>query len=156
MLLTTKTVLKSGIENLEVIKSIIGIIIIILLLELYTEIQFDDTFIVLSVVHPSTYLNKIVCGSQQGSLQLWNIRTKYVQYSIIFIYCIVNSQLIYVYSGWNSPVLTLVQSTALDIVGVGLQDGHVILHNVHLDESVMTFSQEWGPVTSLSFRTGIT
>ena len=60
------------------------------------------------------------------------------------------------YSGWNSPVLSLVQSTALDIVGVGLQDGRVILHNVRLDESVMTFSQEWGPVTSLSFRTGIT
>ena len=53
-------------------------------------------------------------------------------------------------------MLSLVQSTALDIVGVGLQDGRVILHNVRLDESVMTFSQEWGPVTSLSFRTGIT
>ena len=29
-------------------------------------------------MHPVTYLNKILLASQQGSLQLWNIRTRWV------------------------------------------------------------------------------
>jgi len=34
-------------------------------------------FLITSVVHPSTYLNKILIGSQQGTLHLWNLKTKY-------------------------------------------------------------------------------
>jgi len=46
--------------------------------ELYGEIQFNaDSFRITTIIHPATYLNKILLGSQQGSLQLWNIRTRY-------------------------------------------------------------------------------
>lgn len=45
--------------------------------EQYLEVDFDKaTFAVSAVLHPSTYLNKILLGSEQGSLQLWNIRSK--------------------------------------------------------------------------------
>ena len=45
--------------------------------ELYGEIQFNvDSFRITAIMHPATYLNKILLGSQQGSLQLWNIRTR--------------------------------------------------------------------------------
>jgi len=45
--------------------------------ELYGEIQFNaDTFRITAIMHPATYLNKILLGSQQGTLQLWNIRTR--------------------------------------------------------------------------------
>lgn len=47
------------------------------------------------------------------------------------------------------------QAPAVDVVGVGLQSGKIILHNLKFDEVVMTFHQDWGPVTALSFRTGI-
>ncbi|KAJ2102588.1 rRNA-processing protein utp21, partial [Coemansia sp. S100] len=45
--------------------------------ELFTEIEFEsESFRVTAVVHPSTYVNKIVIGSAQGSMQVWNIQTR--------------------------------------------------------------------------------
>lgn len=45
--------------------------------EEYLQIDFDKTtFAVSALLHPSTYLNKILLGSEQGTLQLWNIRSK--------------------------------------------------------------------------------
>ena len=41
------------------------------------------------------------------------------------------------------------------MVGVGLQSGKILLHNLKFDEVVMSFHQDWGPVTALTFRTGI-
>ena len=108
--------------------------------ELYGEIHFDsESFQIMSVVHPSTYLNKLLLGSKQGQLQLWNIRT---------------NKLIYTFAGWGSPILCLSQSPAIDVVGMGLENGTVVIHNLKFDESLMKFHQEWGPVTALSFRTG--
>ena len=46
------------------------------------------------------------------------------------------------------------QAPAVDVVGVGLQSGKIILHNLKFDEVVMSFHQDWGPVTALTFRTG--
>jgi hypothetical protein len=40
------------------------------------------------------------------------------------------------------------------VIAVGLADGRVLLHNIKYDETVMTFTQDWGPVTAISFRTG--
>ena len=48
-------------------------------------------------------------------MQLWNIRTL---------------SLIYEFKGWGSSILCLENSPALDVVGVGLADGRVILHNL--------------------------
>lgn len=109
-------------------------------LELYGELHFNlDSFTISSALHPSTYLNKLLLGSQQGQLQLWNIRT---------------SKLVYTFKGWGFGVQVLSQSPAVDIVGVGLESGDIVIHNLKYDQTVMRFHQEWGPVTSLSFRTG--
>ena len=73
-------------------------------------------------------------------MQLWNIRT---------------NKLIHSFAGWGgSAVLTLVQSPAVDVVGAGLEDGGVVLHNLRYDETLMKFRQDWGPVVGLAFRTG--
>ncbi|XP_054268854.1 WD repeat-containing protein 36 [Macrosteles quadrilineatus] len=107
--------------------------------EVYLELTFDnDVFQVSALCHPSTYLNKILLGSQQGSLQLWNLKT---------------SKLIYTFPGWSSSVTELEQAPAVDVIAVGLLSGKIILHNIKCDETVMEFTQDWGPVTSLSFRT---
>uniref|UniRef100_A0A671PI87 WD repeat-containing protein 36-like n=1 Tax=Sinocyclocheilus anshuiensis TaxID=1608454 RepID=A0A671PI87_9TELE len=42
---------------------------------------------------------------------------------------------------------------AVDVVGVGLASGRIIIHNIRFDETLMKFQQDWGPVTALSFRT---
>ena len=43
--------------------------------ELENEIEFSPKFTAVSILHPATYLNKALIGSQQGELQLWNTRT---------------------------------------------------------------------------------
>lgn len=44
--------------------------------ELDNEITFHSSFTATTVMHPATYLNKVLVGSREGELQLWNIRTK--------------------------------------------------------------------------------
>jgi len=42
----------------------------------------------------------------------------------------------------------------VDVVGVGTATGRIIIHNIRLDETLMSFTQDWGPISSLAFRTG--
>uniref|UniRef100_A0A7N8XGG7 WD repeat domain 36 n=1 Tax=Mastacembelus armatus TaxID=205130 RepID=A0A7N8XGG7_9TELE len=100
---------------------------------------FDlNTFEVSAMMHPSTYLNKVLLGSSQGALQLWNIKT---------------SKLLFTFPGWSSGVTVLQQSPAVDVVGIGTAAGRIIIHNIRMDETLMSFTQDWGPVNSLAFRT---
>jgi hypothetical protein len=45
---------------------------------LHSQIQFEPGFAAVHLLHPATYLNKVLVGGSDGSLQLWNIRTRYV------------------------------------------------------------------------------
>ncbi|RZF37096.1 hypothetical protein LSTR_LSTR013792 [Laodelphax striatellus] len=106
--------------------------------DVYLNLSFlDEEFHITTIVHPSTYLNKILLGSEQGELQLWNIKT---------------SKMIYKFRGWGSPVTVLEQAPAVDVVGVGLADGRIFLHNLKFDETILSLIQDWGTVTSISFR----
>jgi hypothetical protein len=71
-------------------------------------IQLPSTFSPSCLCHPDTYLNKVVVGSEQGGLQLWNFAT---------------GRLLFEFRGWGSGVRCLAPSPALDVVGVGLADG---------------------------------
>lgn len=48
----------------------------------------------------------------------------------------------------------ILQAPAVDVAAIGLANGRVILHNLKYDETVMSFCQDWGAVTTVSFRTG--
>lgn len=39
-------------------------------------IQFDNGFTAVMILHPATYLNKVLVASGEGDLQLWNVRTQ--------------------------------------------------------------------------------
>uniref|UniRef100_A0A7M4FUQ9 WD repeat domain 36 n=1 Tax=Crocodylus porosus TaxID=8502 RepID=A0A7M4FUQ9_CROPO len=107
--------------------------------EEYLQMNFDKAvFAVSAIMHPSTYLNKILLGSEQGSLQLWNIKS---------------NKLLHSFPGWGSGVTTLEQAPAVDVVAIGLVSGYIIVHNIKFDETLMKFEQDWGPVTTISFRT---
>lgn len=107
--------------------------------EEYLEIPFDnESFKISTIMHPATYLNKILLGSEQGALQLWNIKT---------------SKLVHTFTGWNSGVTVTEQAPAVDVVAIGLANGNIMLHNLKVDKTVMKFHQDWGLVTSISFRT---
>ncbi|XP_054570984.1 WD repeat-containing protein 36 isoform X3 [Eptesicus fuscus] len=107
--------------------------------EEYLQLTFDKSvFKISAILHPSTYLNKILLGSEQGSLQLWNVKS---------------NKLLYTFPGWKVGVTALQQAPAVDVVAVGLMSGQVIIHNIKFDETLMKFRQDWGPITSISFRT---
>ena len=61
----------------------------------------------------------------------------------------------YEFKGWNCGITCIKQSPALDVVGIGLENGKIILHDLKLDRTIVTFQQDEGYVTSLSFRTGL-
>lgn len=104
----------------------------------YLEIPFqNETFKISAVVHPNTYINKILIGSTQGGLQLWNVR---------------HGKLIHTYGGFDSKITVLEQSPAIDVTAVGLANGKIVLLNLKVDQVLMEFSQEWGTVTGISFR----
>ncbi|KAF8922887.1 Utp21 specific WD40 associated putative domain-containing protein [Dissophora ornata] len=105
--------------------------------ELYTTIDFDSSFTVTTLIHPSTYLNKILIGSNQGTMQLWNIRT---------------STMVYAFKGFNSPITCFTQTPVVDVIAVGLLDGSIVIHNIRTDVAIMTLKQE-GKVTAVTFRT---
>ena len=54
----------------------------------------NEGFQITAVMHPHTYLNKILLGSKQGTLQLWNIK---------------QDKMLYVFEGWNSAITCLEQ-----------------------------------------------
>ncbi|KAI9217058.1 WD40-repeat-containing domain protein, partial [Blastocladiella britannica] len=105
--------------------------------EVTASLDFGPTFTASCFMHPHTYLNKVVIGSSQGSMQLWNVSS---------------SKLIYEFAAVGSPVCTLAQSPVVDVVAIGLVDGHIHLHNLRLDERIASFHQD-SRVTAISFRT---
>ncbi|XP_054800257.1 uncharacterized protein LOC129304574 [Prosopis cineraria] len=105
----------------------------------FGHMKFDDKISISCIMHPDTYLNKVLIGSEQGPMQLWNISTR---------------KKIYEFKGWNSPVLSCVSSPALDVVAVGCADGRIHVHNIRYDEELVTFTHSTrGSVTALSFST---
>ena len=63
------------------------------------NLRFDpSTFQLTCMLHPVTYLNKILFASQQGSMQLWNIKT---------------SSLVYTFKSFQSPICILKQANIL-------------------------------------------
>jgi U3 small nucleolar RNA-associated protein 21 len=46
--------------------------------ELQGKLSFSNGFTAAHVLHPATYINKVIFASSDGSMQLWNIRTAYV------------------------------------------------------------------------------
>lgn len=90
------------------------------------------------MLHPSTYLNKILVASAQGTMQIWNIRT---------------NKMIYQFAFMGSPITCLAQSPVVDVVAIGLLDGTVLLYNIKADEKIESVRQD-DRVTAITFRTG--
>ncbi|XP_003426057.1 WD repeat-containing protein 36 [Nasonia vitripennis] len=106
--------------------------------EVVSESNFsNNVFKITALMHPNTYINKILLGSEQGQMQLWNIKLM---------------KMIYTFSGWNFSISIIEQAPAVDVVAVGLIDGRIILHNLKVDQTVFELVQDWGVVTSISFR----
>ncbi|CAB3409631.1 unnamed protein product [Caenorhabditis bovis] len=105
--------------------------------ETYLYLEGSEDFEITSLLHPSTYLNKILLGSKSGKLRIVNFRTGKVVHEF--------------QNGFGSAITALVQSTALDIVGIGLQNGQVLLMNLKMDKILGKFKHD-AKITAISFR----
>ncbi|MEW5318032.1 MAG: hypothetical protein WDW38_009286 [Sanguina aurantia] len=68
-------------------------------------------------------------GGAGGEMQLWNYQS---------------GQRLHTFTGWGSAIRVLTASPALDVMGVGLADGRVVLHHLKFDEEVACFRNAAG------------
>lgn len=105
------------------------------------EITFHSSFTATTMLHPATYLNKIIVGSQQGDLQLWNIRTQ----SLIHSFSAPSSSS-------ASGITIITQSPAVDVLGIGYQDGTIRIMDIKQGEDIFKFKMDEGGIAGLTFR----
>lgn len=140
----------------------------------YAVIDFPSGFIASQVLHPATYLNKIVVASQQGSIAIWNIRTGSVFASLRNLDCEIASiyahgccaplfrSLIHTFESSSlistpSAITALAQSPAIDVLGIGFASGQCVLFDVRLGEilgKVRLEGEGSGEITGVAFRNG--
>lgn len=100
-------------------------------------------------------------------MQLWNIRSKLVMISLccfpthsLFSTCIYKfppSKLTGSSSDFDvraSAITALIQSPAIDVVGIGFASGEISIYDVRADECMQKMFMEGGGVRALSFRSG--
>ncbi|KAH8106793.1 Utp21-domain-containing protein [Cristinia sonorae] len=115
--------------------------------ELESSIQFEVGFTATSILHPATYLNKVLVASSEGKLQLWNIRTQ------TRVHAFPPTSLLTIPAGQDAPAITaLTQSPAIDVVGIGFASGEISVYDVRMDERLLRMKMQDGAVRALSFR----
>lgn len=95
--------------------------------------KFSPSFI----LHPYTYLNKVLVGSTSGKLQLWNIRT---------------GSLIMDFRGYTSGITFMEQTPSVDVVAIGLADGTIDVINLKYDEVGAALALDSRPYSNSSSR----
>ncbi|RCN48975.1 Utp21 specific WD40 associated domain protein [Ancylostoma caninum] len=101
------------------------------------HMEGSKEFQVTAVVHPSTYMYKILVGSSIGTMRLINFRT---------------ARIIHEFSkGFDSAITVLEQSPAVDVMAIGLANGQIFLHNVRIDETICKFRHEKA-ISAIGFR----
>jgi U3 small nucleolar RNA-associated protein 21 len=91
-----------------------------------------------------TYLNKILVGTSDGCVEVWNVSTGKSLYTVFP-------------SASDEGAVTVVEPTpALSLFAIAYASGTVVIHDVRMDRQIITLNTGAGkraPVTSISFRT---
>jgi U3 small nucleolar RNA-associated protein 21 len=110
---------------------------------------------VMAMIHPHTYLNKVLIGTKSGYLFLWNVMEQSL------VYCFNNNKPIY---SKDVSIMCISQAPVLDIVAIGLSNGLVLLYHLKQDALLYEITPIYPNVlstkgsgslaiTSISFRT---
>ncbi|KAI0934749.1 hypothetical protein AcV5_006491 [Taiwanofungus camphoratus] len=118
--------------------------------ELQATMHFDPNFTATSILHPSTYLNKVLIASSQGDMQLWNIRsqTRIHTFPIHSLLTLPSA----LSNASTTAITAVVQSPAIDVVGIGFSSGEISVYDVRADERLMKMTMQDGAINALSFR----
>ena len=87
-----------------------------------SKFDLEKGFNATCMAHPAAYMNKILIGSDSGTLQLWNFQKK---------------ELLYTFRGWSSGVIHIEPAPALDVVAVGLSNGYSLKTNFPEEKSFL-------------------
>ncbi|KAJ7510043.1 Utp21 specific WD40 associated putative domain-containing protein [Mycena galericulata] len=120
--------------------------------ELDSTIEFDVGFTATLILHPATYLNKVLVSSSQGSMQLWNIRSRTCIHKFSISRLISAPNAAETGDPAQCAITALTQSPAIDVVGIGFTSGEISVYDVRADERLMRMFMEGGGVRSLGFR----
>lgn len=109
-------------------------------IELYTQTELG--FVPRQIVHPATYLNKILVAGDKD-IQLWNIKTCQMIFSFGDYLSPLLCKLGSTKGGATATVkmLSLVMSPVIDVAAVGLSDGQVIGFNLKQAKTVFAHKQ---------------
>lgn len=122
---------------------------------LIVQLESSPSFNITSILHPDNYLNKvflyknfskikknflkILVGSSDARMRIWNLRS---------------GKLIYEFDSLGddtTAINVLEQSPVIDVVGIGMSNGKIILKNIKFDTLICSFRQT-GSITALAFR----
>lgn len=95
------------------------------------------------VCHMPTYLNKIFAGKQDGSVDIWNINTGKLIYTILP-------------PNTSSGAVTALEPTpALSLLSIARADGSIHIHDVRSDKAILRLNSKGShsTINSISFRT---
>ncbi|EOD49920.1 putative wd repeat containing protein 36 protein [Neofusicoccum parvum UCRNP2] len=93
------------------------------------------------VCNMPTYLNKILAGRQDGSVEIWNINTGRLLYTILPA------------AAEYGAVTALQPTPALSLVAISYSSGPVVIHDIRADKEILTVntgSSKRAPSTELS------
>ena len=100
------------------------------------------------VIHPSTYINKVIVIYENSEMELWNI----IRQKLIYTFKSHVEYASHLNNHKPSAISAVEQSPALDVMAMGYASGLILLMNLKTDTVLFHFQQEGG-VTALSFRT---
>jgi U3 small nucleolar RNA-associated protein 21 len=88
-----------------------------------------------------TYLNKIVAGRKDGSVEIWNVSSGKLIYTIMP-------------PTSNCGAVTALQpSPALSLLAIAYSEGPLVIHDIRIDKTVIHLDGGESVITSISFRT---
>lgn len=111
-----------------------------------TAVRNNSAAAILSggLTHMPTYLNKIVVGKGDGSLEIWNLSTGKLIYTVAPP------------SSTSGPVTALQPTPALSLLAVAREDGSISIHDIRSDIVIIQLNSKRSrssTITSISFRT---
>lgn len=88
-----------------------------------------------------TYLNKIFAGRKDGSVEIWNVSSGKLIYTILppTVNC--------------GAVTTMQPTPALSLLAIAYSEGPLIIHDIRTDKTTISLNGGSSPITSISFRT---
>lgn len=94
------------------------------------------------ITNMPTYLNKILAGRKDGSVEIWNVCSGKLIYTILP-------------PGANCGSVTALQPTpALSLLAIAYSEGPLTIHDIRADKTIINLNGgQSGAITSISFRT---